>query len=138
MRVRQRHPLKLRNPAATEVDRKQILAFIQAVLAGQERPMGPRDIERHFGLTRETLVRWFPQECVLANAQYRLYRSQCKRQRSERMCEEVRKVMLELHAQGIHPSQARVRIKLSDPNMFRRPEALTTYHAMRRQLGIEP
>ena len=49
----------------------------------------------------------------------------------------MRQAMLTLHVQGIFPSHHKVRALLSDPNLMRMPEASATWHAVRRELGLE-
>jgi transcriptional regulator with XRE-family HTH domain len=120
------------------VDRNQALALIQAVLAGRKTPMGVRQLERRLGLGAKTLIYHFPQECALVTARYKTYREEQARQRMELGCNEVRQVTLKLFAGGTNPSAQEVARKLSDPGVMRTPEGLTTWHAARRELGLEP
>jgi transcriptional regulator with XRE-family HTH domain len=119
------------------VNREQALALIQAVLDGQETPMGVRQLERRLSLGARTLIYHFPQECALITTQYQAYRAEQAKQRMERGCSEVRQTTLKLYAEGINPSAQHVASKLSDAGVMRTPEGLTTWHSTRRDLGLE-
>lgn len=129
--------LPLRSSFSLPVDRNIILEFIQAVLDGRELPMGSRQIERRLGLGARTLVNRFPQEYHLVTAQYQAYRAEQARQRIAQGCAEVRQAAFALYAQGIYPSSPQLAVRLSDPNILRRPEGLSALHAVRRELELE-
>ena len=119
------------------VDRERALALIQAVLDGRETPLSVRQLEHRLGVGSRTLVYHFPQECALITARYQVYRAEQARQRMIQKCDEVRQTTIMLYAQRTNPSARQVSSLLSDPDMMRTPEGLTTWHAARRELGLE-
>jgi transcriptional regulator with XRE-family HTH domain len=133
---RHRQP-RPRHYAPHPVNREDALALIQAVLDGREAPMGVRQLERRLGLGPRTLVYHFPRECALITDQYQAYRAEQARQRIERGSNEVHQVTLMLYAEGTNPSARQVASRLSDPGVMRTVKGLTTWHAARRELGLE-
>lgn len=130
-------PPRPRRPAHRRIDRDRALALISDVLDGREAPLSVFELERRLGLKRGTLCRRFPQECPVITAHYRAHLSEQARQKTEQRCDEVRKVMLSLHAQGIYPSTYQVAPRLSDPNIMRKPASRETWETIIRELGFE-
>ncbi len=119
------------------VDRAYCQERLQAVLDGREELLGVRQLARQLGYHSSLLWYYFPQECTLIAQRYQEYEQQRRKEREARVCEEVRQAVLMLHAQNIFPSHHQVRALLSDPNLIRMPEASATWHAVRRELGLE-
>jgi transcriptional regulator with XRE-family HTH domain len=133
---RHRQP-RLKHYTPHPVNREQALALIQAVLDGKEASMGVRQLERRLGLGPRTLVYHFPRESSLITDQYQANRAEQARQRIERGSNEVHQVTLMLYAEGTNPSARQVASRLSDPGVMRTVKGLTTWHAARRELGLE-
>ena len=127
-----------KRPEYHRIDGERALALMHTVLEGSEAPLPVFEIERRLGLGARTLKNRFPHECALITAQYRTHLSEQARQRTEKKCEEVRKVMLALHAQGIYPSTYLMSSLLSDLHIMRKPEGQATWYAVLRELGLEP
>jgi transcriptional regulator with XRE-family HTH domain len=123
--------------APQSVDREQSLALIQAVLDGQEVPIGVRQLEKRLGLGARTLIYHFPQLCALITVHYQSYRAEQARQRREQACSEVHQATLILYAEGINPSARHVAKKLPDSGVMRTPKGLSAWHSARRDLGLE-
>jgi hypothetical protein len=119
------------------VDREHVQKLLQAVLDGCEELAGVMHLARRLGHHESLLWRYFPQECALIAQRYQEYQKQRKEGREAQVCEEVRQAVIALHAQNIFPSHHKVRALLSDPNLLRIPEASATWHAVRRELGLE-
>lgn len=117
------------------IDREHCLKRIQAVLDGQEEPIGYAQIAQQLGYDKSVLRYHFPQECALLTARVQEYRRQRGEQRIARVQEEVRQAMLTLHAQGVYPSQNKVSDLLSDPNALFEPEAKSTWRTLCQELG---
>jgi hypothetical protein len=116
---------------------ERCLELIQAVLSGQEEPLGAHQVARRLGYDTGLLTYHFPQECTLLTQRARQYRRQRREKREARICQEVRQAVIALHEQGIFPTHCKVRALLSDPNFMRTPKASTTWHAVRLELGYE-
>lgn len=119
------------------VDRARCQARLQAVLDGQEALQGVRQLAKQLGYHSSLLWYYFPKECALIALRNQEQERQRRKEREAQVCEEVRQAVLTLHAQNIFPSHRKVRSLLSDPNLLRMPEASATWHAIRRELGLE-
>ncbi len=89
------------------------------------------------GCSQRTLLYYFREECALITQQAREHR---KRQGEQRMLEirdRVRQQVLSLHAQGIYPSQMKVR-NLLPPGLMRQSVAREAWHEALGELGLEP
>ena len=117
------------------LDREYCLERIQALLDGNEEPLGYVQLAQQLGYSSQVLLYHFPQECALLSKQIKEHRRQRKEQRIARVQEEVRQATLALHAQGIYPSQNKVADLLSDPNLLFQPEAKATWRALCQELG---
>ncbi len=127
-----------REVVPARVDRERTLEMLQAVLNDQEVFLSVSQVAHRLGLGGTTLRGLFPQECALITARYQAARAERAKQKSAQTYEEVRQVTKALHAQGIFPGSNQVKAMLSNPNMLRKAEGLTAWHATRRELGIEP
>lgn len=121
----------------SRVDRAHMQELLEAVLDGREELVGVMHLAQRLGHHESLLWRYFPQECALIAQRYQGYQKQRREQRVARVCEEVRQAVLTLHAQNVFPSHHKVRALLSDPDLIRIPEASATWHAVRRELGLE-
>jgi hypothetical protein len=119
------------------IDRERVLEFIRTVLDGLVPPIGIRQVARRLNIAVTTLTEQFPQESALVVYQYRAYLRARKEQRITQTCEAVRQAILILHEQRIDPSYERVKAILPDPNVMVSLEARSTWHAVRRELGLE-
>jgi len=138
-----RAPRTYRQPRPREdvparVDRGRTREVLQAVLNDQEASLSVSQVAHRLGLGGTTLRGLFPQECALITARYQAARAERAKQKSAQTYEEVRQVTMALHAQGIFPGSNQVKAMLSNPDMLRKAEGLTAWHATRRELGIEP
>jgi len=129
--------IRFRRFERESVDRDRCLQFILAVLDGREAPLGASQVAERLGHSQRALLRYFPQECARLSKQAQEYRKQRRKLYVERVCEEVRRAVMSLHAQGIFPSHRRVRTQLSNPNFMRMPEASAAWHAARREIGLD-
>ncbi|MGZ3628064.1 MAG: hypothetical protein ACXVDN_10400, partial [Ktedonobacteraceae bacterium] len=87
------------------------------------------------GLT--TLRNLFPRENALLVAMYRVYRFEQKERRIALACALVRQETISLHMQGMNPSYNNVASLLPRAGMLRNSKARRTWHAVRRELGLE-
>jgi hypothetical protein len=132
---RRAHP---KSAAHAPINWEYIGQHLQAVLAGQESATGVCSVARQVGISARYLRKRFPAACAAITAQYQQDRARQAKQRVAHECLEVRQAMVTLHTQGIQPSKKRVQALLSDPHSLRRPESRATWHAIRRELGLEP
>jgi len=126
-----------RRSSYPRIDRERVHEFIRTMLESLVPPMGIRQVARRLNIAVATLTEQFPQESALVVSQYRAYLTARKEQRITQTCEAVRQAILILHEQRIDPSYERVKAILPDPNVMVRLEARSTWHAVRRELGLE-
>jgi len=119
------------------LNREQCLELMQAVLNGQEELLSLRQIALRLGHGASTLRYHFPQECALITQQAQEYRRQRGERHIVQLCNEVRQIVVALHAQGIYPSHSRVRMLLSKPTFMRVPEVQEAWREARRNLGLD-
>ena len=111
--------------------------FIQSVLSGDIEPLPVRRVARHLGVGEKFLVGRFPQECAQIATHYQAYRAERAKQRAMQECLEVRQAVLTLDKQEVAISRSQVIALLSNPHILRRPEGKATWHAIRRERGLE-
>ena len=131
---RQRHCRSTRS----EVDRERCLQRIQAILTGQEEPIGVWPLAKQLGHYGSVLCRHFPEESKQLTQLASAYRNQRRRQHEQQVSEEVRQAVNVLHTQGVYPSVQKVANSLSKPSWMRMPAAKNALHLARRERGIEP
>lgn len=119
------------------IDWERIEQYLQDILAGRECAPGVCSVARQVGISARYLRKKFPEECASITAQYQQDRARQAEQRLAGQCLEVRQATMTLHEQGMKPSKQRVQALLSDAHILRRPECRATWHAVRRELGLE-
>ncbi len=68
------------------------------------------------------------------------YRDSRKNQREERkqkIFDEIRQAVYQVHGLGLYPSQERVRLLLAKPGSIKEPGALAVWHKTLEELGYE-
>jgi len=126
----------LRRAEKPRVDRERCLELIRAVLDGREKPLGLRQLTERLGCGHRALLDHFPEECVSITQQARQYRKQQSELRIMQLREKVRQQVFSLHAQGIYPSQRKLR-PLLPCGFIRQSEAKEAWRAALRELGFE-
>lgn len=126
----------LRRAEKPRVDRERCLELIHAVLDGREKPLGLRQLTERLGCGHRALLDHFPEECVSITQQAREYRKQQSELRIIQVREKVRQRVFSLHAQGIYPSQRKLR-PLLPGGFIRQSEAKEAWRAALRELGFE-
>jgi hypothetical protein len=117
------------------VNQERCRTRIEAILDGQEEPLGYVQLAAQLGYSSTALRYHFPQECARLSQQIKEYRRQRKEQRAAHARDEIRHAALALHAQGVYPSQNKVGEMLSNPSVFLQPEARATLHGLWQELG---
>jgi TniQ len=94
-------------------------------------------VAKKLGYDHSFLFRHLPQLCRAISSKFEKYRAEQREEKKRLLLHEVRQVTLELHAQGVYPSQVRVRSLLARPWSIRIPEALAMWHSTLKELGWE-
>ncbi len=132
---RQAHP---QPSARSPIDWQRIRQHLREILEGSMGAPGVCSVARQVGISARYLRHKFPEECASITAQYQQDRARRAEQRITQQCLEVRQATTSLHEQGIKPTKQRVQALLSNAHILRRPECRATWHAVRRELGLEP
>ncbi len=118
------------------VDRERCQEALHAVLDGQTELLGIAHLARQLGYDPCQLAYHFPEECAVITRRFQEHRLRRKEQHLVHIRGEVRHAVLTLHAQGLYPSQRRVR-RLLPGRLLRDPEAKAAWRATLRELGFE-
>ncbi len=94
-------------------------------------------VAKKLGYDHSFLHRHLPQLCRAISSKFEKYWAEQREEKKRLLLREVRRVTMELHAQGVYPSQVRVRNLLARPWSIRVPEALAMWHATLKELGWE-
>jgi DNA-binding phage protein len=119
------------------VDRERCQATLQAILDGREEPLGVYQVAERLGYGACQLRYHFPEECKLVAQRAKDYRKQRKAHYLVQVQEQVRQAVISLHAQGIYPSQRKLRLFLPG-GLMRMPEAREAWRTALRELELEP
>lgn len=127
-------PKRLRKPFDTD----RVRQSLEAVLAHDEQPPLPMcEIARQVGYNHASLHQRFPDLCRAISARYLADRKRQGEIKRQRLCDEVRHAVAQIHTQGMYPSGARVASRLSVPGSILHPEARAAWHQALRELGWE-
>jgi hypothetical protein len=136
--VQKRTPRQARShrPTPDRMDRHKCLSLMQAMIDGKEEPTSLRQLAKRLGYGDRTLAYNFPQECSLIIKRAQEYRKLQQERQLDQICTQIRQTISALHAQGIYPTQSKVRAMLP-AGWMRRPEARMTWLEALRELGLK-
>jgi len=122
--------------------RKIDLAYVQNALESilqhpETPPPSMRKVAERLGYALITLQRRFPDHCKAISARYLHFRSQKRQVSIQRHCEEVRQVVLILHAQECYPSLRQVRKVLRNPSILKDPHVHGAWRETVKELGYK-
>ena len=129
---------KTRRATVKLTDFDQVRSQLEAVLLNHKLP--PPSLEataRDLGYYRETLARNFRDLCRAISTKYDQYERVRHLKTIKKCCEEVRQVVLQLHRQGIYPSEARVSQHIAKPGHLRYKEVRLVLQETRKSLGLK-
>lgn len=124
--------------AARKFDAKRVQQALEEFLQSSEYPPpSMREIARRLGYHRDHLAKLFPELCKAISRRYLEYLSEQRQQRIQKLCDEVRRTMYELHAQHRYPSSNQVSSSLGSHfnSNFRRPEVWAAWKEALQELG---
>ncbi|HEX9130745.1 MAG TPA: hypothetical protein VF844_00485, partial [Ktedonobacteraceae bacterium] len=96
-----------------------------------------REVARSLGYSVGVLRLHFPALCKEISARYRAYWRSSAQERKERIRDEVRKAVREIHAQGQYPGARLVASLLTRPQDMLEQETVMSWHQALRELGLE-
>jgi hypothetical protein len=111
---------------------------LEAELQSDHYPPPPMSqVAKKLGYDHSFLYKHLPDMCRAISDRSEKYRTEQCEEKKRLLIREVRQATLEIHSQGIYPSQSRVRNLLAKPGTIRIPEALATWHVTLKELGWE-
>jgi transcriptional regulator with XRE-family HTH domain len=110
---------KSRKPP-TLLDSQHIQDTLLAVLESyDEPPPTMQEVANYSNYDRRTIFRHFPDLSRAISAKFRKYKKTLHLQKLEQSCNEVQQIALQLHSQGIYPSEAFVAGLMTMPGYLR-------------------
>lgn len=118
-------------------DQFQVKDALLAILAGNEEPPPTmKEVAKRLGYHTRTISRHFPDLCSAISAKCRDYKKACHIKSIEKLCSEVKEIVLSLNTQGVYPTEARVSELMANPGFFRYKQVRAAFHDARRELGL--
>jgi transcriptional regulator with XRE-family HTH domain len=130
---------KLQTRPYKRFDTGHMQSILEAALRStDEPPLSMADITRALGYDQANFRKYFPELCRAISKRFLDYLRKKRRERIQKLCEEVRQVTLSLHAQGCYPGNRQVAKLLSKPTSFMEPEVQRTWRQTVKELGVKP
>jgi hypothetical protein len=79
----------------------------------------------------------FPDLSKRISEKFKQYRRECKRTNLNSICEDIRRISLELHSEGIEPTRGRISVRMSKSAYFRKKEVEDALISIRNELGYQ-
>jgi hypothetical protein len=118
------------------LDEEALRAALEAILSNDELPPPSMVIvAEQLKIECRRLRYRFPELYRRISARFKEYRRECKLKNINCICEEVKRVVLELHATGLKPTKRRVRDQMSKCGYLRNKVVARTLTNLRQELG---
>ncbi|MBT2643432.1 TniQ family protein [Bacillus sp. ISL-41] len=112
-----------------EIEEKLLLEL------SQEIPLSLSEFIKKYGFPHSTVKRYYPNLCNKIVFRYKKYKDQSKIERTKRIKDEIKDVILDLHQQGVFPYRKLVQRSLKQPAVFRNPVYREYWEKLILQLG---
>lgn len=96
-----------------------------------------RTVAQRLNSDSRSLRRRFSTLCTAISIRYLNHREQVRIAKVEQSCQEVRRIAIKLHSEGIDPTRSYIVRYLSKPAYFREPLVIASLEAVRRELNLE-
>ncbi|MEI6443820.1 MAG: hypothetical protein WCO29_12025 [Nostocales cyanobacterium ELA583] len=118
-------------------DQYQVKDALLAILAGNEEPPPTmEEVAKRLGHHTRTISRHFPDLCSAISAKCRDYKKACHIKSMEKLCSEVREIVLNLNTQSVYPTETAVSQLMTNLGYFRYKQVRAAFHDARRELGL--
>jgi hypothetical protein len=74
--------------------------------------------------------------CSAISAKCRDYNKACRLKSIEKLCNDVREIVLSLNAQDVYPTEVRVCELITNPGCFRYKQVRDAFNDARREFGL--
>ncbi|BBD57479.1 TetR family transcriptional regulator [Nostoc sp. HK-01] len=111
-------------------------ALLAILAANEEPPPTMEEVAKRLGHHNRTISRHFPDLCSAISAKCHDYNKACRLKSIEKLCDDVREIVLSFNAQGIYPTKARVCELITNPGCFRYKQIRAAFNDARREIGL--
>lgn len=120
------------------VDRDKVRRKLKLILSKDEYPPPTmKEVSEQFDVSYRRLYYLFPELCQAISARHSAYRQECKSRNVNTACEEIVRLVLLLHAEGIEPNQGQIARLMNKGAYIREEKVWTTYLSIRHDLGYD-
>ncbi len=117
----------------------EVQYMLEEILQSEQAPFpSMHEVARRLGHSVMVLRRHFPILCKQISANYQAYLKRRALARKERIRDEVRKAVQDIHSKGKYPSTRLVASLLTRPQAIREQETLEAWREALRELGLKP
>ncbi len=117
---------------------EKIEQALQDELSSHEFPPPPMvEVAERLSYDPSHLYNHFPELCRQISGRYRAYQKSKSEERTRQICEEVRRAVLTLIAEGCYPGARQVARLLIKPATIREPAAHHAWKEMLKEFGLE-
>jgi AraC-like DNA-binding protein len=128
----------LKEEGGKRVNRDKIRRRLKSILSKNKCPPPTmKEVSEELGVSYRRLYYIFPELCRAISARHSAYRQECKLRNVKTACEEIMKIVLLLHAEGLEPNQGRVARLMNKAAYIREEKVWTTYLSIRQELGYD-
>ncbi|MEY3304424.1 MAG: hypothetical protein RLZZ139_2797 [Cyanobacteriota bacterium] len=138
-KISQKYPQLSRTPRVSPkaFDQYKVKNALLEILAGNEEPPPTiEEVAKRLDHHTRTISRHFPDLCSAISAKCRDYKKACHIKSMEKLCSEVREIVLNLNTQGVYPTEAAVSQLMTNPGYFRYKQVRAAFHDARHELGL--
>lgn len=100
----------------------------------QDKPPSLTKVAKQLGFNRRTLTRRFPKLCQAISTNYLESRKSQRLHKIQKCALEIEQAVIELHKQGVYPSESNVSKLISQPGYFREKEVRAALKKARQSL----
>lgn len=122
----------------SKYDTEEVRLALEQVLKSDEKPFpSMKEVARRLGYQYASLVVHYPETCHAISARYAADLQRQKREREQRLREEIRQIAMRLHAEGEELSPWRLMRALDKPGRLLSPFQREAFYEILRELETE-
>ena len=119
-------------------DKEAVKTTLEDVLASEEvPPPSLLAVSRRLGIDAWDLRGMFPELCKRISGKYQQHQSACRLIKLRSICEDIKRISLELHDKNIEPTRGRISVRMNKSGYFRKKEVQQALMSIRRELGYD-
>lgn len=128
----------IKEEGGKRVNRDKIRRRLKSILSKNTYPPPTmKEVSKRLDVSYRRLYYLFPDLCRAISARHSAYRQECKSRNVNTACEEIVRIALLLHADGMEPNQGRVARLMNKAAYIREEKVWTTYLSIRHELGYD-